>query len=88
MDTQFNEELIHLAYISSVAVRIQNGGGGHWVADIDCHDLIAAASRKLQNVDVFTVGKRVHEQEPSWVVLNDLVGRWVWWEKSKLCSHG
>lgn len=70
MNAQLDEELVHLADISGIPMGIEESGGSHGVADVEGHDLGAAAGGKLENVDVLAVGKMVEEQEAGGIVGN------------------
>lgn len=88
VDAELDEELVHLAKIGGVAVRVENSGSCHGVANVHAHYLGAAARRKLQNFHVLAMRKRTQEQKPRQLVLHHLVRCWVRREERQLRSHG
>lgn len=44
VNTQFEEELVHLADISCITMRVQKSSSGHGIPDIDGGDLSATTS--------------------------------------------
>jgi len=88
VDAELDEELVHLAEIGGVAVRVEEGGGGHGVANVESNYLRAAPRRKLQDFHVLAVTERRQEKQPRKVVRHDLVRRRVRREKRELCRHG
>jgi hypothetical protein len=88
VDAELDEELIHLAKISGVSMRVKQSGSSHWVANVESDNLSAAASWKLENFNVLAVRERSEKQKASEFVGDELVGRWVWWEKGEFRRHG
>jgi hypothetical protein len=60
VNTELDEELIHLTDVGSISMRVEKGGDGHWVSDVHGHDFGASARGQPQNVDIFSMGKRAH----------------------------
>lgn len=88
VDAQFNEELVHLAQIGGVSVRVEQSRGGHGVPNVDGDYLGATASRQFENLDVFSVGEGAEKQETRQLILDQLIRRWIRREKGKLGRHG
>ncbi|CAK9150677.1 unnamed protein product [Ilex paraguariensis] len=82
---QFDEELKHLAQISSIAVGIEEGDRGFGVLDMYGHDFITTSSPKLQNVDVFSSSDFRNVRFATVGVVGDHSVRW-WarWEEGEL----
>lgn len=88
MDTQINEELVHLADVCGIAVRVEERGGGHGVPHVHGGDLRAPPRLQTEDVDVLAVGEGGQEQEPGGMVRNHPIGRWVRWEEGEFRGHG
>lgn len=73
VDAQLDEELVHLAQIGGVAVRVEESGGGHGVPNVDGHNLRPPPRRKLQDLHVFPVRERAQQQQARPVVGYQLV---------------
>ena len=88
VDAQFDEELVHLAQIGGVAVRVEQSRSGQRVSNVNSHYLSAAASRQFQNLYVFSVRKWAQQQQADVLVGDELVRRRIRWEKGELGRHG
>jgi len=88
VDAELDEELVHLAEIGGVAVRVEEGRGGHWVVNVERHYLRAALRRKLQDFHVLAVRERREEEQTCEVVRHHLVRRRARRQEGELCRHG
>lgn len=88
MDAEFNEELIHLTNIGGISMGIKKRGSSHRVTDVNSDNLIAFTRRKLPDIDIFAVGKRVQEKKTSGLVCEEFVRGWIRREESEFSSHG
>lgn len=88
VDAELDEELIHLTQISCVPMRVEEGWSGHGVSYVDGNDLRPSTGRKLQHFHIFPVWEVAQCIETRQLVCHYLVGRRIWWEKGKFCSHG
>jgi len=87
VDGEVDEEVIHLAKIGGVAVRVEKSGRGHGVANVHGEYLSSTARGKLENFDVLAVREGSEQQKTSYLVLHHLVRCWVGWEERQLSSH-
>ena len=88
MNTEFTEQLIHLAQISRVAVRVEQRQCRSWVPHIHSHNLVPSFCTQLQNIDVFPRRHARHRQSPSGLIHRKSV-RWrLRWAERELGGQG
>lgn len=73
MNAQFDEELIHLAQISSVPMRIQQSRARHWVSNIHSDDLVPLSSWDLHDLDILSMGESTESEEAGEAVDGEIV---------------
>ena len=88
MNTELDEELIHLAKIGSVAMRIQQSGSRHRMPDINGNNIGAPTRWKFQNFNIFAMRERAKKQKTSKIISDELIGRWIRREEGELRRHG
>lgn len=85
--TKLDKELVHLAQISGVAMRVQKCGTRHGVTHVNRHYLRPPPRRQPHNFHVFAVRKWAQKQQPSHFIVHQLVRRRIRWKESELRRH-
>lgn len=87
MSSELDEEVDHLAEISSIAMGIEESESCKWVFPKRSDDFVAGLGGNLVNLHAFFRGDTGERELSGLLVLTYAVRSRCWWEESELRRH-